>query len=190
VTAQRRPILALTVHQPWAHLIAHGPKLVENRTWAPNPAELTPGDFLAIHAGKTPARRIRDDAWRGALAHAHARGFLEDVPLLAELDRLPDGDGRFRFAAKRRYLDTAVPYGAIVAVAQVVRFVELPIQLPADQHRWWTGPVGWLLRDVVPIEPVDCSGKEGLWRLGPELLELVRESYALTCRARAGRAAA
>lgn len=42
-----RPLYALTIHQPYAHLIAIGEKLVENRTWrAPN--------FrgpLAIHAG-------------------------------------------------------------------------------------------------------------------------------------------
>lgn len=42
---------ALTLHQPWAWAIIHGPKRIENRTWAP-PASLI-GQRIAIHAGKT-----------------------------------------------------------------------------------------------------------------------------------------
>lgn len=39
---------ALTIRQPWASAIAHGSKLVENRTWKP----LAKAPFLlAIHAG-------------------------------------------------------------------------------------------------------------------------------------------
>lgn len=41
-------IRALTLHQPWASLIANGAKLTETRSWAP-PHRMT----LAIHAGKT-----------------------------------------------------------------------------------------------------------------------------------------
>jgi len=40
---------ALTILQPWAHLIATGEKLVENRTWATNYRGL-----LGIHAGRSP----------------------------------------------------------------------------------------------------------------------------------------
>ena len=42
---------ALTVRQPWAGLIAHGIKNVENRTWAPTRG-LYIGDRFAIHAGR------------------------------------------------------------------------------------------------------------------------------------------
>lgn len=45
---------ALTVCQPWAWLIIHGPKLIENRTWRTNYR-----GPLAIHAGKS--RRFLDD---------------------------------------------------------------------------------------------------------------------------------
>ena len=45
----RRRIAGLTIRQPWASLIAHGPKRTENRTWLP---DLEPGEFLAIHAGR------------------------------------------------------------------------------------------------------------------------------------------
>ena len=43
-------MLALTLWQPWATLIAEGAKPVENRTWAP-PIRIR-GQRIAIHAGK------------------------------------------------------------------------------------------------------------------------------------------
>ena len=45
---------ALTLHQPWASLIAEGPKTVETRSWSA-PAWVI-GQRIAIHAGK---RQIR-----------------------------------------------------------------------------------------------------------------------------------
>ena len=41
---------ALTLHQPWASLIADGRKAIETRSWPP-PRGLI-GDRIAIHAGK------------------------------------------------------------------------------------------------------------------------------------------
>lgn len=42
---------AITLHQPWATLIAKGIKTTETRSWAP-PQELV-GERIAIHAGRT-----------------------------------------------------------------------------------------------------------------------------------------
>lgn len=45
-------MLALSIQQPWAWLIAHGHKDIENRTWQPhNPGLRFRGRFL-IHTGK------------------------------------------------------------------------------------------------------------------------------------------
>lgn len=44
------PLLALTVHQPWAWSLAERMKPVENRGWEPPKAAI--GQPLAIHAGK------------------------------------------------------------------------------------------------------------------------------------------
>lgn len=44
------PVKAVTVHQPWAGLIALGAKDVENRSWRP-PSVLY-GQRIAIHAGR------------------------------------------------------------------------------------------------------------------------------------------
>ena len=67
---------AITLHQPWASLIALGIKTVETRSW-PAPARLV-GQRIAIHAGKRVARqpgcsvaqelRVRlDEDWRSTL---------------------------------------------------------------------------------------------------------------------------
>lgn len=42
---------ALTLHQPWASLIAVGAKKIETRDWRP-PVTIRPGTRFAIHAGK------------------------------------------------------------------------------------------------------------------------------------------
>lgn len=47
---------ALTVHQPYASLIARGEKWVENRTW-----QTSHRGFLAIHAGKGSVYLQKDD---------------------------------------------------------------------------------------------------------------------------------
>ena len=46
---------AITLHQPWASLIALGVKTVETRSW-PAPARLM-GQTIAIHAGKRVVRK-------------------------------------------------------------------------------------------------------------------------------------
>ncbi|MCY4560236.1 MAG: ASCH domain-containing protein [Chloroflexi bacterium] len=45
---------AITLHQPWASLIALGLKTVETRSW-PAPARLV-GQTVAVHAGKRVVR--------------------------------------------------------------------------------------------------------------------------------------
>ncbi len=52
-------MLALTIWQPWATLIALGHKDIENRDWAP-PRHLI-GHRFAIHAGKTVEPGIAED---------------------------------------------------------------------------------------------------------------------------------
>ena len=42
---------ALSLKQPWAWSIVHGPKRIENRKWAPWPQVV--GEVIAIHASKT-----------------------------------------------------------------------------------------------------------------------------------------
>jgi len=170
-------IVALTILQPWATLIAHGPKRIENREWKP-PRTL---DWLAIHAGATPQRRQRVDAWGGAIELAEVREMLAELPLLQKLTEIPVGGPRFKHAAGDHYIDTAVPYGAIVAVCRFGGIAhnaeEAGHTVGREQMRWFTGTFGWVLRDVTPIDPVACKGAQGLWPLPPDVLAQVRERY-------------
>lgn len=65
----------------------------------------------------------------------------------------------------------SVDLGAIIATA-VVRGVARGVrEVPdADQGRWWSGPVGWVLGDVRRITPVLCGGRQRLWRVPEEAL--------------------
>lgn len=122
---------ALTIIQPYAHLIAEGLKVVENRKWA------TPyrGPLL-IHAGKN-------------------RSWLES----GERERYPH-----------------MAFGAIVALATLVGCVPLE-KLPERYrgHRYAEGPFCWLLRDVRRlVEPVPCTGAQGLWEPDRTTLAAVR----------------
>ena len=67
--------------------------------------------------------------------------------------------------------------GAIVAVAQLLNVFGDEHQVPGAQLPWWVGPVGWYLGQPVPIEPVPCRGKQGVWKLDPAVLEQVRRRY-------------
>ncbi len=47
--------------------------------------------------------------------------------------------------------------------------------VPADQRKWWAGPVGWVLVDVYAlVEPVPCRGFQGFWTLPPDVEAAVR----------------
>lgn len=62
---------------------------------------------------------------------------------------------------------------AIVGIAVLDGFVE------ASDDPWFFGPWGWKLREVTPIKPVRCSGKQGLWSLPPDVLGQVRENHQI-----------
>ncbi len=66
--------------------------------------------------------------------------------------------------------------GAVVALATLESWITDGKQVPDDQRYWWNGPVGWLLKDVVPIEPVPCRGAQGLWDLPADVERQVSEA--------------
>lgn len=150
---------ALTLHQPWATCVALHGKRVENRTWTPPDSIL--GQRIAIHAGK----KLDSEAYEMLLE--------EGVEL---------------------HLATSLPRGAVVATARVrgwvrsdngvtVRDAVLLSGVPeqALNSTWWAGPVGWVLDDVKDIEPVQCSGAQGLWTLPADVARIVQEREDLWC---------
>lgn len=129
--------MALTLWQPWAGIVAAGIKRVENRDWAP-PRWLV-GQQFAIHAGKR-----WDDEGATFCAKVMDWGPNPAWPPLAQVR------------------------GAVIAVATLAGCAFHDYGLLAgfeDQAPWFFGPYGWLLRDVVAIEPVPCRGFQKLWAL-------------------------
>jgi hypothetical protein len=142
-------IRGLTIRQPWAGAITHGPKRIENRSWT------TPyRGLIAIHAG----------------AGVGARWEWEDaVDAVADLSGLPMSTVESQ--AKTR--------SAVVAVARLAGvcsgsfysdFVECdcgPWAVPGQRHL--------ALADVRPLaEPVPAKGALSLWCLPDDVEAAVR----------------
>lgn len=159
----KAPLRALTILQPWAHLIVHGAKRVENRTWEPTARGLRVGDYLALHAG----RSVDLSSWDGAYET------MPNTEPRALGDLVERGTFTVPERARRELVRTLVPLGAVVGVA---RLAGVEREAPADDP-YWCGPWGWRLGEVVAIEPVPCSGAQGLWALPPDVLATVRARY-------------
>ena len=144
-------IPALTLHQPWATLIALGIKTIETRSWPPPRAII--GRRLAIHAGRAidpnPAavvaalRAHYGQGWPGAIP----KGAVVACATVKAARQVAGADAR-----RPRY----------------VRTKEGPV-LPVDPYgdfsvgRWL-----WLLDDVAPLEPpAPASGRQRIWYWTP-----------------------
>ena len=142
---------ALTGYQPWFSAIALGHKRIENRPWVP--PDWLIGMRIAIHAGKT---------WDA-----------DAVPFIRE--RVPAGvmDGPRE----------AHVFGAVIAVATVggcVDSEEGARSWSLGQARWFMGPYGWLLDDIVALpKPVPCFGNRKLWHLPTDVLRRVEEQVGV-----------
>lgn len=133
---------ALTICQPHAHFIAHGPKRVENRTWRT--------DYrgpLLIHAGKS-RKYLR------GCGTAHIFRCYGLAPPSA---------------------DTAMPFGAIIAVCDLIDCVRLqdvhhdhPGVCPTD---FIEGPWCWIIDHVRRLpEPIPFTGRQMLFDVPDEVV--------------------
>jgi len=159
---------ALTLKQPWAHMVAHCGKPVENRSWkAPDWL----GEF-AIHAG---ARSGWD-----------SNAELSGVALRAWRDwaaGLPPMNVPGPLSRNSIFID----YGAIVAVVTLkgCHLIADDCYRPGRRGHaigvWpcseWAvpGQWHWQLSDVRPLaEPVPCKGALGLWKVPGDVESAVR----------------
>lgn len=141
---------ALTICQPYAHLIVCGEKRVENRTW---PTRYR-GPLL-IHAGKSKA-------W------------------LTEEDGMHYADGKPRKIDYDEATGKVFDFGALVGVAELVDCVHIDtIESRAVQqrHPWLydhphtEGPWCWVLQNVRRFGAVvPCKGEQGLWECDDSLV--------------------
>lgn len=136
---------AITIHQPFAELIARGVKTIETRQWK----TLHRGP-IAIHASSTRYRSVDAMVWGTALQCAPYRG----MRLLCSEFSVPPANYQ---------------YGAVIAIAELVGIE------PSSQATWISkrnrelgdfspGRYCWYLRDVRRLEqPIPARGTHGLW---------------------------
>lgn len=78
---------------------------------------------------------------------------------------------------------TILVKGAVVGVVTISGYVRSRTELPHEQRRWWIGPVGWVLSDVVALaEPIPCRGQQGIWTLPDAVEAEVRRQLVLEGR--------
>lgn len=136
-------IRAITLHQPYASLIASGRKPRETRSW-PAPAGLV-GHDLAIHAA---------EKWH------------------KEYDEVATAAGY----SKPKW---SLPYGAVVAVVKVVACVkteELGDPSKLVDYEWGDftpGRWAWCFDDVRPCTPYHTVGRQGIWTLPEEVVQIL-----------------
>lgn len=130
---------ALSLSQPWAHVVVHGPKRIENRPiQLLGAARKHVGDRIAIHAAKS---------WDASgAAFAAGRGLIVEE--------------------RGAYVAGAVI--GVATVDRVFALAPNDDRVPADQVAWAFGPACILLSDVRAIaRPVPCRGFLGFWTLPP-----------------------
>jgi len=132
---------AITLHPVWAWAVIHGPKRVDNRTWATRHR----GPLL-IHAGRGNGR-----------ADAEARAILERLGV-----EVPDDEH-----VPRGVLLGTVELVDVVRLDERRQpdLFNLQSAIP-DPQSLATGPVCWILENPRPLaEPIPCLGRQGLFNV-------------------------
>jgi hypothetical protein len=145
------PMKAITIHQPWATLIALGEKQFETRSWATKYR----GE-LAIHAGKKiDLTAIQDpEIYMAILKHGFDK--MRDLPLgvVVGVAELKDC-----FSVRRDFI------GGLVMLQSENRRTHFETKLNEFKFGdFSTGRFAWQMSDVhrLPV-PVPAKGQQGLW---------------------------
>ncbi|MFY0545471.1 ASCH domain-containing protein [Brevibacillus sp. H7] len=150
---------AITIHQPWATLIALGEKQFETRSWATKYR-----GQLAIHAAKKIDREAcESEPFRSVLEkHGYTAdnlptGAVIGIGKLADCLGVGMSDGEHRSMAG----DTGIHW--------------IPVKSNEYHFGWYgVGRYAWELTDVKQIEPFPAKGQQGLWNWrGDEFLSVV-----------------
>jgi len=126
---------ALSIRQPWAFLIAHGLKDLENRDW-----ETHYRGPLLIHAGKT----LADDA------------FLSCQTLL---NRIPGVRAQLEALGGITVGELKAQCGGIVGRAELVDCVE------ESTSPWFVGRFGFVLENPQPLPFLPLRGQLGIFEV-------------------------
>ena len=148
---------AITLHQPWATLIALGIKTVETRSWPASERLL--GQIIAVHAGKRVVRRPGDRIEQKLRARL-GEDWSRTIPTGAVL-----ATATLAGMAQVEYVDPTTSHA--------VHDVDTEVGCAAGTGRTLIDPWGdfspgrwlWFLADVKALpEPVPTVGHQGFWR--------------------------
>jgi hypothetical protein len=67
-------------------------------------------------------------------------------------------------------LREADAFTGVFATCRLDRVVRAADEVPCDQHRWFEGPYGWVLKDLFLFDPIPCRGQQRLWTVPPDVL--------------------
>lgn len=170
---------AITLWRPWSDAIIHGPKRIENRTWAPPRALL--GHTIAIHSGKTwdadigCGLRAMGSGWSPPMENAQSpQGVIGVARLVGFID---DAQG--------------VAWGRAEPSSLLVRCLRETAQwdariAPRLADPWWMGPVGWIFDEPLALTtPIACRGAQGLWTVPADVARQIGEQTLAIKKARA-----
>ena len=164
-------VKAITLHEPWASLIASGHKNVETRSWKPPWAVI--GQRIAVHAAKRRPKQWDLDLMQGLgrdeLPDGYDFGFDGEpvptlgVPLGLVLATVVLADAVEIYELKE---DDSVDYlrGDVIAIGKSVVSGGLS-GVQVDRYGDFTvGRWMWVLEDLQRLEvPVGAVGRQGFW---------------------------
>ena len=148
---------AITLHQPWASLIAEGPKTVETKNNIADPDII--GQRLAIHAG---ARRVRitersDPLLYRDIRRIHGTDWQESLPAKAVVATAMLA-GCFTITGWRT---DGKP--ELAGIGQGAEDVALDNMGDFRRGKWL-----WVLRDIRRLDPpFPINGQRGVWNWRP-----------------------
>jgi hypothetical protein len=127
---------AITVHQPWAALLAHGVKRYETRGWSTNYR-----GPIAIHAGKSKEGL-------DFLLHDELAYYVNEAGLSAEIQTL----------------GAILAVGELTHIYRSEDMRDHLTDIELDLGNYADGRFGWEISNVQLLPaPVFVAGKQGLW---------------------------
>jgi len=169
-------MLAISVNQPYASIIAAGAKLVETRDWKPYPNKLKPGDRVAIHATKNFPQWAKEICQEPRFFQAlwpDIQGYRNTQESPYPADWFMKIDDLYYSIDEIERRTEALPRGVIVATARIAAFrstndddfIDELSQQEMQFGNYASDRWGWVLEDVQALdEPIPARGQLGIWQ--------------------------
>ena len=163
---------AITLYQPWAHLVAQGVKIYETRSWPP-PSSLI-GERIAIHAGKRFEDAEKEVAESCGFDEADmAFGAIVCTALLVAVHEIKE-------LVPQESVD-GTPMNPVAIVKKSTGndpHLAGGTAFLTDRHgNYAPGRFAWRLRAILLVSPpVPARGWQGLWEMLPEVTRSARRN--------------